>query len=214
MEAKIKVSVVDDHEFFKSGVVLALKRLKFVSLVYTAFDGLDFIEKQRKSPADIVLLDISMPRLDGYNALLQVKKEFPGIKVIVLTASDNDEQIERFFNAGINGYLLKNIDQHELEAALQALIQGELYYSKELMSYFMRRLKTGKDNEEIRNKLSKREMEIFQLIYDGYSNQEIAEKLFISVRTVTNHRHNLKMKTATKNTAGMISFGLKNKLIH
>ncbi len=213
METPLRVAVVDDHEFFKSGVILALKRLKSVSLVYTASDGVEFLDKQRKTPADTVLLDIKLPRLDGFNALLQVKKEFPDMKVIILTASDADENIERFINAGINGYLLKNIDQKELESAFEALQHGESYYSKELMSYFLKQLKSGKESEVVRNNLSKREVEIFQLIYEGYSNIEIGARLFISVRTVTNHRHNIKMKTGTKTTAGLIAYGLKNKII-
>jgi DNA-binding NarL/FixJ family response regulator len=214
MESQIKVAVVDDHEFFKSGVLLALKRIKFVSLVYSASDGIDFISKQRTNPADVVLLDINMPRLDGYSAFMQVRKEFPDLKVIILSVTEDESQIDKFVAAGVNGYLLKNIDQHDLETAIQAITRGEPYYSREVMSYLMRQLKIGREMDGARNKLSKRELEIFQLIYDGYSNQEIAEKLFISVRTVTNHRHNLKNKTATKNTAGLISFGLKNRLIH
>jgi DNA-binding NarL/FixJ family response regulator len=207
-----RVAIIDDHSFYRHGVSLALRRLKFVEFAFEASDGLEFLEKQRKKPADIVLLDLIMSGMNGYDTLKNIKKEFPGTKIIILTMMDKDEIIQQFLDAGISGYLLKNIDYKGLSVALKAIINGHVYFSQELMSYFSRKLgeKDAKPKNEI--KLTKRELEILNLIYNGFTNKEIAEKLFVSIRTITNHRYNLKIKTAAKNTAGLISYGLKNNL--
>lgn len=213
MKPIYKIAVVEDHDFYRQGLCFALKRFKFVELAFEAINGIDFFEKQRKNPADILLLDIMMPGMGGYEIILESKKEFPDLKIIILTMLDEDENIKKFIEAGVHGYLLKNIDQKGLEIALKAIIEGQNYYSAELMSYFIRRIQSETGDLKKTIRLSKRELEILQLIYDGLSNQEIADKLFISIRTVTNHRYNLKAKASVKNTAGLISFGLKNKLI-
>jgi len=208
-----KIAIVEDHDFYRQGLSLTIKRFKFLELAYEAINGKDFFEKQRKNPADIILLDIMMPGMGGHDVVMESKKEFPELKIIILTMLDEDENIRKFIEAGVQGYLLKNIDHKGLEVALKAIIEGKNYYSTELMSYFTRQIKSENGSSKKNVQLSKRELEILQLIYDGLSNQEIADKLFISIRTVTNHRYNLKLKAAVKNTAGLISFGLKHKLV-
>lgn len=208
-----KIAIVEDHDFYRQGLCLALKHFKFVEFAFEAVNGQDFFEKQRKNPADIVMLDIMMPVMGGYETVLEIKKEFPNTRIIILTMLDEEDKITRFISAGVHGYLLKNIDIKGLEIALKAVIEGRHYYSNELMSFFARHIQSGNGSSSPDVKFSKRELEILQLIYEGLSSQEIADKLFISVRTVTNHRYNLKAKASVKNTAGLISYGLKNKLI-
>lgn len=130
-----------------------------------------------------------------------------------MTMLDEDETIQKFIQAGVQGYLLKNIDNKGLETALTAVIEGKQYYSDELMSFFTRSLNQKTEKQTNRIKLTKREREILQLIFEGHSTQEIADKLFVSIRTVSNHRFNLNNKTGAKNTASLISFALKNKLV-
>jgi DNA-binding NarL/FixJ family response regulator len=208
-----KIAVVEDHDFYRHGLCLAIKRFKFIELAYEAVNGKDFIEKQKINPADIVLIDIMMPVMSGYDAITASRMEFPNLKIIILTMLEDDEYIQKFINLGVQGYLLKNIDFRGLETALKAIIEGKTYYSQELMSYFTRQLREDNKSSGITIKLTKRELEILQLIYEGLSNQEIADKLFVSIRTITNHRFNLKTKISAKNTAGLISYGLKNKLL-
>jgi DNA-binding NarL/FixJ family response regulator len=210
---KPKVMIVDDHEFFRTGLALAIKRLKFVELHFEAVDGQDFLHKQKEDPGDIVLMDIMLPKLGGYETVVESKRLFPQLKIIILTMREDDDQISKFLEIGVHGYLLKNIDQHLLEIALKAVIEGQNYYSKEVMSYVTRQLNANQNNKNRREQLSRRELEILQLIFDGLSDQEIANKIFVSIRTVTNHRYNLRIKTSAKNTAGLISYGLKHKLI-
>jgi DNA-binding NarL/FixJ family response regulator len=154
-----------------------------------------------------------MPVMGGYEVVLELRKNYPNMKVIILTMLDEEENIRKFIDAGVDGYLLKNIDHRNLEIALNAVIEGQNYYSTEIMSFFTRQLRTNKTHDLKNAQLSRRELEILQLIYEGFSNQEMADKLFISVRTVTNHRFNIMQKTGVKNTAGLINFGIKQKLL-
>ncbi len=208
-----RIAVVEDHSFYRNGICMAIRRLKFAELAYEASNGVEFLEKQRHYPADIALIDVMMPDMDGYQAVMEAKKEFPRLKFIILTMLDDDETIQKFIHTGVQGYLLKNIDSKGLETALMAVIEGKQYYSDELMSFFTRSLNQKAEKQTNRLKLTRREREILQLIFEGHSTQEIADKLFVSVRTISNHRFNLNNKTGSKNTAGLISFALKNKLV-
>lgn len=210
---KKKVGVVDDHEFYRSGLILALKHLKFIDIVYEATNGKEFIEKQKRNPADIVFMDLKMPVMDGFATIIESKKRFPDLKIIVLTMFEEDEYIRKSIAVGVQGYILKNINYNILKIAIKYILEGKQYYSDELMSFFSRQLyKNNKSAKKVVN-LTNRETEILQLIYQGLSNIEIAEKLHISFRTVTNHRANLSKKTNSKNTASLILFGIKNKLL-
>ncbi len=208
-----RIAVVEDHSFYRNGLCMAIRRFKFAELAFEAVNGIEFFEKQRVNPADIALVDVMLPGMDGYEIVQKAKKEFPELKFIILTMLDEDETIQKFIQAGIQGYLLKNIDNKGLEIALSAVIHGKQYFSDELMPFFTRSLKNTKEKPANNIKLTKRELEILQLIFEGLSTQEIADKLFVSVRTVSNHRFNLSNKTAARNTAGLISFALKNKLV-
>ena len=204
---------MDDHAFFRSGVRMALQRMKFLEFHFEAIDGPDFLSKQQANPGDIVLLDADLPKMNGYQVVQQSKSLFPRLKIIMLTVLDDDDEIRKYMDAGIDGFLTKNIDSSILEAALKSVIEGQKYYSSELMLYFMRHLNAVSNGTKMSSKLTSRELEILQLIFDGLSNSDIADKLFISLRTVTNHRYRLKQKTGAKNTAGLIAYGLKHDLL-
>ncbi|MBN1145348.1 MAG: response regulator transcription factor [Bacteroidales bacterium] len=208
-----RIAVVEDHSFYRNGLCMAIRRLKFTELAFEAANGLEFFEKQRANPADIALIDVMMPVMDGYETVKAAKNEFPLLKFIILTMMDEDETITKFIQAGVQGYLLKNIDNKGLETALKAVIHGRQYFSDELMPFFTRTLKQEKERPVNQVKLTRREIEILQLIFEGLSTQEIADKLFVSARTVSNHRFNLNNKTGAKNTASLISYALKNNLV-
>jgi DNA-binding NarL/FixJ family response regulator len=209
----MKIGVVDDHYFYRYGISQGLKQIEFVELVFNAENGLDFIEKQRISPAEVIFLDINMPVMDGYETLRVASKEFPALKFIILTMLDGDKYIDEILKVGVHGYLMKNMDQTELEASLRAIMKGRYYYCSEVVSYLSGQFNKAHESFNTPSKLTKREIEILHLIYEGCSNKEISEKLYISLCTVKNHRYNLKKKTDVKNTAGLISYGIKNNLI-
>ncbi len=209
----IRVAIVDDHEFFRSGLKIALKRIKNVEISYEATNGDEFLKLQEIKPADLVFMDIKMPGRDGLSATIEAKKRYPKLKIIVLTMYDTDDYIRSVIEVGVDGFMLKNINRIDLEIALKKVINGEKYYAQDLIGYFTRELYKKEVAEHTSEEISKREKEVLQLIFEGYSNKEIAEKLFISIRTVTNHRASLNAKTNSKNTASLISYAIKNKLV-
>lgn len=209
----IKIIIVDDHEFFRNGLKMVVNRLKYASVIGEASNGKEFIELQRESPADMVLLDLQMPIMNGIEASEIAISEFPDLKIVILTMFDDEEYIDKMMNIGVHGFLLKNITKELLDQALQSIAAGNTYYSPELWSYFGKKFSEQKKEEGPDLQFTRREKEVLQLICDGLSNREIAEELFISERTVVGHKSNLLSKTNCKSTISLLSFAIKNKLV-
>lgn len=209
----LKIIIVDDHEFFRNGLKMVVNRLKYASVIGEASNGKEFIELQREKNADLVLLDLQMPIMNGIEASEIAIKEFPDLKIVILTMFDDEEYIDKMMNIGVHGFLLKNITKELLDQALQSIAAGNTYYSPELWSYFGKKFSKQKKDEVDLVHFTKREKEILQLICDGLSNREIAEELFISERTVIGHKSNLLSKTNCKSTISLLSFAIKNKLV-
>lgn len=213
MEDTLKIIIVDDHEFFRNGLKMVVNRLKYAQVVGEASNGKEFIELQKEKQADLVLLDIQMPIMNGIEASEIAIKEFPDLKIVILSMFDDEKYIEKMMDIGVHGFLLKNISKDLLDQALQSISAGNTYYSPELWSYFGKKFSTQKKDEPNDIQFTKREEEILQLICDGLSNREIAEELFISERTVVGHKSNLLSKTNCKSTISLLSFAIKNKLV-
>jgi DNA-binding NarL/FixJ family response regulator len=209
--AKLRIIVVDDHEFFRKGLVLVLNKLKYVEVVGEAVNGKEFLDMIETTPADIVLMDINMPVINGADATREALAKFPHLKIVALSSNEDEGSLETMIDAGVKGFLLKNIDKEILNRALQVIEQDKPYFSDEFMPYFTKKYLVAKEPASTTfNNISKREMEVLQLIANGLSNQEIADKLCISLRTVTNHRAALYQKTGTNNTAALLSLAIKN----
>lgn len=204
---------MDDHEFFRKGLVLVLNKLKFVEVVAEATNGQDFLSTLEKHPADIVLMDINMPNMNGVEATKKALEKFPHLKILALSSSEDETSLEIMIEAGVKGFLLKNIDKDILVRALQAVSQDKPFFSEEFMPYFTRKYFHDKTSGSTGAQFSKRELEVLQLIASGFSNQEIADKLFISLRTVTNHRASLYQKANVNNTAALLALAIKNKWV-
>ena len=213
MNKLLKIGIVDDHYFFRHGLIQVLNQFEFAELVFDAEHGKDFLEKQRINPADVIILDIHMPVMNGYETVQAASVEFPNLKYIILTMLDGIDYIDFFLKAGVHGYLKKNLDQSEFEVALKAVMKGEYYYCSEVLTHLRNNLNRTSGNSKTPSKLTKREAEILQLIYEGYSNKRISEKLYISLFTAKNHRYKLKKKINVKNTAELISYGIKNNIL-
>jgi DNA-binding NarL/FixJ family response regulator len=206
--------VVDDHEFFRRGLVLVLSKMKFIEVVGEATNGQEFIEMLDSHPVDIVLMDINMPNMNGVEATQKALTKLPDLKIVALSSHEDEAYLETMIDAGVKGFLLKNIDKDILTRALQAIAQDKPFFSEEFMPYFAKKYLTVKPQPASpENHLSKRELEVLQLIASGYNNQEIADRLFISLRTVTNHRASLYQKTNVNNTAALLSLAIKNKWV-
>lgn len=211
----VKVFIVDDHEIFRKGLKTMLKRIDFVDLAGEASDGKEFLGQLEKVDPELVLMDISMPGIDGIDATKLALEKKPGLKVIALTTFTDKDFFDNSIKAGADGYLLKTTSLDELKKAIETVMNGENYYSYEMLMKVTKNLVAGKKeagkNEKI--KLTDREKEVLENICKGLSMDKIAEKLFISARTVERHKYNLFEKTGTSNTVNLVIFAFKAKLV-
>jgi DNA-binding NarL/FixJ family response regulator len=213
MSSVIKIIIVDDHSLFRNGMKLLLSNAGNFQVLAEAQDGKEFLDLLKKETPDIVLMDIDMPEMDGIEATRLALEKNPKLKVICLSMYSEEEYYYKMIEAGVKGFLLKNSDIGEVKNAITAVFEGGKYFSQELLYNVVKNIKqTQISNETV--DLSEREMEVLQQICIGLSNQEIADELHISKRTVDKHRANLLDKTNSKNTANLIMFAIRNKLIN
>lgn len=205
---KIKVLVVDDHPMVLEGMRSMLSQISFVELTGVAADAFEAIEKIKQHPPQIVLTDINMPEVSGIELTEKIKKEFPEVKVVAMSTFRERSYISQMIKNGASGYLIKSASREEIEEALLSVHEGKLYMNLDVSM-------AGIDIQDMANVpvLSRREAEVLQLISDGLTNPQIAEKLFISLHTVDSHRKNLLTKFGVNNTASLIKMAAKNNLI-
>jgi DNA-binding NarL/FixJ family response regulator len=209
---KLKIYLVDDHALFREGLKFLLSGLDFIEEIYEAENGEQFISGLKKNPADIALLDIEMPLMNGIEAAKFALKLFPEMKIIALSMYSEENYYVSMIEAGASGFLLKNSNFSEVKKAISDVREGRNYFSPEIVQSIIthfsneRALSVKSENADITN----REIEILRYICMGLSNAEIAEKLSISKRTVDKHRENLLLKTQSGNTAGLVIFAVKH----
>lgn len=214
---KIRILLVDDHDMFRDGLKLLLSSGSLAEVIAEARNGKEFLEIAEKVKADIVLLDISMPVMDGVEASRISKDKFPGLKILALTMFGDEKYYYQMIQYGIKGFVLKSSGISELMKAIKEVADGNNYFSNELLYKLIANIQTSRAATENKDtageKLSKREIEVLQKISEGLSNEDIANKLHISATTVRTHRSNLLAKTASNNTASLIMYAIKNKVI-
>ena len=209
---KIRIIIADDHQLFRNGLKILLNAFPEFEVTGEASNGEEFLKILRNTDAEIALMDINMPEMDGIEATRKGLKLNPDIKIIALSMYGEEEYYYKMVDAGAKGFVLKDSDISEVKEAILTVSRGGSYFSQELLYHVIQKIK-HRENESKSANLSKREKEILLKICEGLSNQEIAETLFISKRTVDKHRANLLGKTNSKNTASLILFAIKNKLI-
>jgi DNA-binding NarL/FixJ family response regulator len=209
---KIRIIIADDHQLFRNGLRMLLEASAEFEIVGEASSGEELLKILPDCQADIVLMDINMPEMDGVEATRKGLKLCPSIAVIALSMYGEEEYYYKMVDAGAKGFLLKDSDISEVKDAILTVKKGGSFFSQELLYHVIQKIKHRETETKSAN-LSKREKEILLKICEGLSNQEIAESLFISKRTVDKHRANLLGKTNSKNTASLILFAIKNKLI-
>jgi len=205
---KINVYLVDDHSLFREGLKFLLSNLDFVDNIYEAENGMQFIEGLKTKPADLVLLDIEMPKMNGIEAARKALELNPEIKIIVLSMYSDDSYCSTMIDEGASGFLLKNSNFSEVKKAIIDVCEGKNYFSTEILQSIVNRM-SRKKQTPVADDLTEREMEVLYQICQGRSNPEIAEVLSISKRTVDKHRENLLLKTHSKNTANLVVFAIK-----
>lgn len=209
---KIKIIITDDHQLFRNGLKILLDSIPEFEVVGEASNGEEFLKLIKTIQADIALMDINMPELDGIEATRKGLKSCPSINIIALSMYGEEEYYYKMVDAGAKGFILKDSDINEVKEAINTVYKGGSYFSQELLYHVIQKIKHREHESKTAN-LSKREREILFKICEGLSNQEIADTLFISKRTVDKHRANLLGKTNSKNTASLILFAIRNKLI-
>ncbi len=213
----LRILVADDHKIIRDGIRAMLEEQEGWEIVAEAENGKQAVEICKKESIDFVLMDITMSEMDGIEATRAIREEFPELPVLALSMLQEDEHIRRMIEAGASGYVLKSSGSEELVEAMETVLGGSYYFSEEATDAIMKDLveSGGKKSAVVGpESLTEREVEVLELICQEMTNQEIADELFISVRTVDAHRRNLLQKTGARNTAGLVKYALKNGLIN
>ncbi|WP_266205099.1 response regulator transcription factor [Pontibacter kalidii] len=212
----IRTIITDDHRIIREGLRSLLERDGEIEVVGEAGNGQELLQLLKHTAADVVLMDVCMPVMDGFEALQHLKKLYPDLGVIVLTMLDSPATLHRLMESGAIGYLLKDTGADELCTAIKLASKGTPFISSgmsmKIVQKAMQPAEAGGTPADSRM-LSKREREVLALIAEGYTNVEIAEKLFTSKRTIETHRQNILEKTQAKNTPNLIKYAIQHNLI-
>jgi DNA-binding NarL/FixJ family response regulator len=217
----IRVLVADDHTIVRRGLVSLLSLAEGIQVVGEAPDGMAAVECALQLDPDVVLMDINMPMLNGLEATRKIKKEAPHIKILVLSAHDNEEYIIQVIRSGANGYMLKNSSAEDLFSAIRSVYSGHAFFSpsvsKVILESYLKVSESpqpdpGADNVP-ESRLTAREREILQLVAEGKTHQMVANILHISVRTVDTHCNNIMKKLDIHESAGLVTYAIKNGIV-
>lgn len=220
---KINILLVDDHSIVRDGIKSTLKDQKNFNIVAEAANGKEAIELVKSLNPDVVIMDITMPEMNGIEAAGVISKKYPNSKVLILSMHDNETYILKSVEAGAYGYLLKDVDKEEFVKAITAIFNGEKYFntniSSMLVSGYLNKLKEGnvESNSVSVNSddydLTKREKGILKMITVGKNNREIADGLGISIRTIETHRANIMKKLKVKNAVELVRIAIDEKIV-
>ncbi|WP_316796418.1 response regulator transcription factor [Pedobacter agri] len=209
----VKILIADDHKVLINGLKLILAVRKDFSVIAIANNGIEVIDLLHNENPDLILLDINMPMLNGYQTIKVIKTDYPKIKVIVLSMLNDKRSVLNMLEAGANGFLFKDTDDKHLFKAIDCVMDGKYYVSESLndiLEEFLNNLRHKKT--KTKHTLSAREMEIVNLIVEGNTNVQIADILFLSTRTVDTHRKNIFHKLDLNNTASLVKYAIENKM--
>jgi len=214
MEKMIKILIADDHALMRQGLKQLLELEDDITVIGDAVDGLDVLDKVSSLQPDLVLLDINMPNMNGIQALRKIKEQGLDTKIIMLTIHDEREYLLETINLGADGYVLKDADANSLVNAIRTVDGGTNYIHPTLASELVRayKRKDEEPEESKRSNLTRREFEVLCLIADGNNNKEIADKLFISEKTVKNHVSNIFKKIHVNDRTQAAIYAIKNNL--
>jgi DNA-binding NarL/FixJ family response regulator len=216
MESKKQIFIVEDHRLFREGLKAMLSLDPGYEIIGEAEDGLEALRLIRKAKPDLVLLDLSMPRMNGFSVLREIKGALPEIKVLVLSIHESDQYVLQAFEAKADGYAIKDSSREELRVAIRSVLEGKKYISPgvagNVLEGYLDGRKTLKSKSAF-DKVTEREKEILKLLGEGYQNKEIADLVHISVKTVEKHRANIMAKLDLHNAAALTAFAFEHGLI-
>jgi DNA-binding NarL/FixJ family response regulator len=209
--------IADDHNMFVEGIESILEGMDNIHVVSKCYTGLEVVEKLAQVPADVILLDINLPGMNGLEVCQKLSNDYPDVKVLALSMHNEQSFVTEILKHGAQGYILKNTGKKQLLSAIEAVATGQSYFSDEVTETIMKSLvsqKSGsKRSSALAPKISRREKEVLELIVKEHTTQEIADTLFISLKTVESHRRSLLTKLSVRNTAGLVRVAIENQLI-
>lgn len=212
---EVRIALVDDHTLFRTGLKGLLEQRNDFKVVADVGSGEEFLAQLADLEIDVVFMDISMPGIGGSETTRRALQQRPDLRIITLSMYGDDHYYKLMVECGASGFLLKDSDIEEVYAAVEATTAGDSYFSSALLGMLTRNMSSriAVDTPTDDDALSEREIEILVEVCRGLSNQEIADKLFISKRTVDKHRANILEKTGCKNTANLVVYAIKNRLV-
>ena len=205
---KQSVIIADDHTLFRQGLKLILEDIENIEVVADVADGKELIEVATLMKPDLIIMDINMPHVNGIEASRILLQDNPDFRILVISMYGDEQYYSSVIENGVKGFILKDADNSELRLAVKTILNGKTYFSQELL---LKLIKNRQTNAQI--VITKREKEILALICQGLNSSEIAEKLFLSERTVENHRANLLDKTGCRNSLSLVIYALRNNLV-
>lgn len=212
----IKVAIADDHKIFRDGIKMALSSRPHIKMLWEAEDGKDLMHKIAIKKPDLLLMDIRMPEIDGINALQLIRKEYEDLRIIVLTMYDDSQMIGKMMEMGANAYLTKTSDPDEIYDAILTCMNEDFYFNDLVNQAVLLKLqhkKTVKQFYPNPVKFTEKEIQILKHLAEDKTTEEISKLVFLSPRTIETIRQNMKAKVGVKTIAGLIMYGMRNKLI-
>jgi DNA-binding NarL/FixJ family response regulator len=216
MIAPKKIVIAEDHQLFREGLKSMIATREDLEVIDEAQDGIEALRCVKRQPPDLLLLDLSMPRLSGISVMKDVKRQFPDVRILALTIHESDEYVLEAFNAGADGYCIKDASRGELMLAIDSVLDGKTYVSPGIADNVMegylegrKKLKSKSDWDTI----TQREREVLKLLAEGYQNKEIADFLHISVKTVEKHRANIMSKLDLHNAPALTAYAIEKGLV-
>ncbi len=214
----IKIAIADDHQIFRDGIKMALSGKTDLKMLWEAEDGRDLMHKISIKKPDVLLMDIRMPEIDGINAIEMLRKEYDEVKIIILTMYDDQQMISKMMEMGANAYLTKTTEPEEIYEAILSCMNDDFYFNSLVNNAVMGKLMQKKNvrqqyGNSIPISFNEKEIKILQLLAEDKTTEEISKTIFLSPRTIETIRQNMKSKVGAKTIAGLIMYGMRNKLI-
>ena len=213
----IKIILTDDHQIVRDGIKAMLSDVEGIQIIAQAGSGKELFDLLKTKNADVIILDIELPDMSGIDICRQVTQEYPDTRILILSMYTGEEFIFKAISEGAKGYLPKNTNREELVMAIKSVSENREYFSPVIsgimLKSYIQKAKSRNTNAIDLTDLSKREIEILRMLAEGYQNTEIAEKLFISIRTVESHKSHVMQKLEIHTTVELVKFAIRNKLI-
>lgn len=214
----IKIAIADDHKIFRDGIKMALASKENLKMIWEAENGKDLMHKIDIKKPDVLLMDIRMPEIDGINAISMLRKEHEDLKIIVLTMYDDQQMISKMMEMGANAYLTKTTDPDEIYEAILTCMNDDFYFNQLVNNAVMGKLMQKKNvrhhyGSTVPVAFSEKELKILQLLAEDKTTEEISKIIFLSPRTIETIRQNMKNKVGAKTIGGLITYGMRNKMI-